>query len=176
MKRDLATKKKLETAQVTTYYCAFCTHKVKTEIELQNHVKKNHYIDKWSQSYESHFKKKKKLDVPVQTDDLEPTECQFSEYLCFYCERRIESSDDIELHRIVCHENQCALTDFPCDKCGAQCEDIGDLGRHRTTYHDLGTLSTEHECELFSCDVCPLNFRSRIQLRFHIGEFHWNHF
>jgi septal ring factor EnvC (AmiA/AmiB activator) len=74
--KDLATKKKLEIAEVTTYSCAFCTHKVKTEIELQNHVKKNHYIDKWSQSYESHFKKKKKLDVPVQTDDLENT-CVF---------------------------------------------------------------------------------------------------
>ena len=169
---ELKLQKTLETDEATT--CSSCDHKAK--IDLKDHVKINHYHDKWSQSQESYFKKKKTVDVPVQTEEIKPTESQFKEYLCFYCERKIESLDDIEMHRILCPENQCALTSFPCDQCGAQCHDISDLGRHRTTYHSLGTLSTEHEHELFWCDVCPLNFKSRIQLQFHVGEFHWNHF
>ena len=173
---ELSLQNKLETVEATTYSCSSCSHKSKTELELQSHVKINHYFDKWSQSYDSYFKKKKKVDVPVQTEEIKPAESQFSEYLCFYCERKIKSLEELELHRMVCHENQSALTNFPCDQCGAQCQDIGDLGRHRTTYHALGTLSTECDNELFWCDVCPLNFKSRIQLQFHVGEFHWNQF
>ena len=166
---ELELKKSIQTVESTTSYsCPTCDHKAKTEVDLKNHVKMNHYLDKWSQSQESYFKKKKKVDVPVQTEEIKPTESQFSEYLCFYCERKVESLDDIEMHRKVCHETQCAFTSFPCDQCGAQCQDISDLGRHRTTYHALGTWSTEHDCELFWCDVCPLNFESRIQLHFHV--------
>ena len=98
---------------------------------------------------------------------------RFSEYLCYYCRKRINSEKDLEEHKPVCY----GIKDFaayPCEKCGAQCKDNNALGRHRTVYHGLATFSEEHETELFWCDSCPLNYRVYETLEDHMKSCHWN--
>ena len=150
--------------------CTFCALTFKKESDLQNHVKVNHHHEKCAQCSESDFSYKKMIEIGVQVQNEEVEE--FREYLCFYCEIKIESSQKLELHRRKCHETKRVLSDYPCDQCGAQCKNVDDLGRHRTTYHGLGTFSDDHGQERFWCDTCNVNFETDNQLRTHVGELH----
>ena len=98
--------------------CSTCSEIYESKPVLSQHVE--HHKDQFSQT----------ISLGVQNDEVK---LEFSEYLCFYCELKIESSKKLELHRRKCH----VLSDFPCDQCGAQCKNIDDLGRHRTSYHGL---------------------------------------
>ena len=158
-------------SETDSFPCTFCTLTFNSEHDVHDHMKVKHYHEKWSQCSERFFDNRNMVEKGIQAQD-DNVETEFSEYLCFYCERKIGSNKELQVHRRKCHETQQILSDHPCDHCGAQCKDIGDLGRHRTTYHGLGTFSAIHGQIRFWCDVCNLNFGSGNQLRTHVGGFH----
>ena len=141
------------------FKCELCRLEFDDMTSLKAHTRAEHTKDQHSQN-EAKSECKSKSN-------------RFSEYLCYYCRKRINSEKDLEEHKPVCY----GIKDFaayPCEKCGAQCKDNNALGRHRTVYHGLATFSEEHETELFWCDSCPLNYRVYETLEDHMKSCHWN--
>ena len=144
------------------FHCTTCSFETENLIKLKHHVMKTHCNNKGSQVEE----------CPSQVNYFslcETDKSTFCEYLCFYCETNIISDDHLQEHKTKCQDNSIV---YPCEQCSAKCTDGGDLKRHRTTYHELGTWCHISGKELFWCDVCPLNYESKIELEFHRRGFH----
>ena len=149
------------------YSCMLCNERLES-IELKNHVK----------------------DKDCQTIDLIEN---FDEYLCYYCEVKIKTKDDLETHRNVCCENiktNCQQsetfsqplpsfhptfhpdypppfaipTDAPCYTCSERFRNKTDLRSHYSRNHP--------ELILFWCDVCLTNFGSERGLKSHMRNNH----
>ena len=129
--------------------CVNCEMEHESLAQLRQHIRSTHFKDQVSQTR------------------FNGAECDFVEYACFYCRKQLTSLNDLEDHKPICY-NIKDFTLYPCDFCGAQCPDEASLGRHRTTYHELGTFSKELGVEFFYCDICPSNYRSKVELRVHM--------
>ena len=141
------------------FECPICDHKVENLEKMKNQVRTNHMKEKYSQ-----------VEKGYKDEANEP---QFCKYPCFYCGKHITSVCDLENHIPVCMEIH-DFTAYQCDVCGAQCADDSGLGRHRTKYNYLGTCKAEAETELFYCDICPLNYKTFAELKFHRIGCHLN--
>ena len=153
-----------------SFLCTICSFKTKTPLELKNHIIDGHHHNKESQAEENSH-----CETNPSSGRCENEVSRFSEYLCFYCEKKIASAEQLEDHRKMCCDQTFKIKiSHPCEECGAECMDESDLARHRTAYHELGTWSPNEEKELFWCDVCPLNYTRMIDLQFHKRGCHWN--
>ena len=125
---------KYQELSTNLYKCTLCDLSVENSANMKTHIREVHSQTKG-----------------VQADIFKSSNLNFSEYLCYYCEKPLKSEESLQLHRTKCHLRQ--LTDFPCLVCGAQCVDKSDLGRHRTTYHRMGSVCKETGNEIFWCDM-----------------------
>ena len=139
------------------FKCELCDNESVDMSSLKDHIRAHHSKDQYSQSEMKHVNK--------------TVDRQFSDYLCFYCSKRINSVKDLEKHRQICYQIK-EFSAHPCEECGAQCPVESVLGRHRTLYHKLATFSKEMKVELYWCDVCPFNFRTYEEFEYHMKAFH----
>ena len=164
VKMELVNSKLQEETEIRTEIkCNKCATSVQSLDQLKLHIRKYHCQNKSSQ-YER------------------PS--SFEKYQCFYCDKSINSNDDLEAHTIICSEASNILIQpvttlrqevdvFPCDQCGEECTNFEDLGRHMATYHT--TLLDDPGGGNFWCDICPLNFESNCDLQFHKRGCHWDY-
>ena len=60
-----------------------------------------------------------------------------------------------------------------CEICQARCNDMHDLERHLATFHYIESKLEVLDGDCFQCDLCPLNYKKRIDLDFHKRGYHW---
>lgn len=150
------------------FKCPFCDKIRDNRVKLSQHVKEAHY-----------------KDIECQTDDIEvkihePSDksqsCEksskFEEYLCYYCDKMIVSTCDLEKHARSCHEVVRMIEEiqFPCDVCGRSCTSQEQLEEHVATYHYTYYYTAEEN--LKTCDFCGNPFGPPGGLRNHIRSLH----
>ena len=136
--------------------CEKCDATVKNTCELKKH---DHH-------YHSHSR-------GIQYErNVEP-------FNCYYCEITINSEESLKTHNLDCQSklneifqsnvNQNKMGYFNCEICEAKFPD--NFEKHWKDYHCLETASDESES--FRCNVCPLKYKKKIDLDFHVRGFHW---
>ena len=157
--------------------CEFCDKQFKCKADLSLHIRMMHHRNQVSQTEEPKIKK-------------EIVNARISDYSCFYCQKRINSSNEVlQKHYDECpqigefyEENPPSLkydypnfndyygtgfalpTDEPCYTCNERLEDKLELRKHYTANHP--------ELVLFWCDVCLTNFGSDRGLKSHMRNQH----
>ena len=147
-----------------TMNCDECDASINNLSELRAHMKRFHCQNKATQQDE---------------------QCIFEVYTCFYCDFPINSEENLETHSSIC-ENNCVdvfellttvqeLKSYTCEVCGAKCCDTEDLERHSEIYHWLKRQEIEvlESCQ-FQCEICPLNYKLKRDLDFHVRGCHWD--
>ena len=86
----------LENNNKVNFKCSFCDDKYECAVELSQHVRRNHYKDQISQTRQAF------ANIFTQTE--EKSETITCEYPCFYCGNIICSSEDLQKHKLECHE------------------------------------------------------------------------
>ena len=156
---------------VKKFLCDLCDCKVESSVRLKEHVRIYHSKDQRSQT-------------SFDGKEINVVDCEYS---CFYCDKEINSNQDLQCHKRECHEQWLSNSDFvakcellkdasdlqeyqsicsqeedfnpfQCSDCGVECDDKYNLDGHISTYHEIGT---------FQCDICPLKFPTNGHLYFH---------
>jgi hypothetical protein len=67
---------------------------------------------------------------------IEDTDKKFKEYPCFYCNTMIKHREEIETHKVSCHEaSLISVCPYNCDKCGERCKNEDEFNKHKTLNH-----------------------------------------
>ena len=143
---DLVKKDLIQAKVKKELNCSHCDLKFESKVALSQHVRENHYKNQVSQT-----KEEKTI-----------TNC---EYLCYYCDYAITSSEDLKKHK----------GDYPgldmcqdkCDQCDAKFEFRRDLIDHFKNSHP--------EISIVWCDFCQAGFETIEELQCHIRMEHRNY-
>ena len=134
--------------------CDLCEFESKSQVAFKEHVRRYHLREQRTQT---------------SLDGIKSVEKDW-EHPCFYCDKIIISSEDLQFHKCEYHEQWLCDSEyqedfnlFQCDDCGAECENKTDLDGHISSYHELGT---------FYCNICPLKFSTNGDLYFHKQRCH----
>ena len=152
--------------------CPVCSEKYENKLDLNQHVRSNHYKDQVSQT-------------PAFEPDInenEKTEHIIDEYSCFYCGEQVSSNlEKLRKHSLDCKELGLphamaptslvnypppfiSPTDAPCYTCGARLPNKIELKNHYDSVHP--------DLILFWCDICYTNFGSERGLLSHRRNIH----
>ena len=149
-KADLSKFKLVKQTDVQPLFeCSDCGSRLQSYKSLKQHIVSEHCRNK-----------------ATQNDQIS----NFEEYPCYYCDKIIVSTSDLEKHVTSCDEviRMIEEYEFPCDVCDTSCTSKEQLEQHIASYHY--TYYTEED--LKTCDFCGIEFGTLGGLRNHIRSQH----